>query len=83
MSTIRVVLIENHDLTRIGLRSGLQQSDGIEVIGEAVNAIEGLKLLEMTKPDIAIVDIGLPDLDGIELTQRFKANTSWLSVKQY
>lgn len=74
MSTIRVVLIEDHDLTRIGLRAGLQQVDGIEVIGEAVNAIEGLKLLEMTKPDIAIVDIGLPDLDGIELTQRFKAS---------
>lgn len=74
MSTIRVVLIEDHDLTRIGLRAGLQQVDSIEVIGEAVNAIEGLKLLEMTKPDIAIVDIGLPDLDGIELTQRFKAS---------
>lgn len=74
MSTIRVVLIEDHDLTRIGLRAGLQQVDGIEVIGEAVDAIEGLKLLEMTKPDVAIVDIGLPDLDGMELTQRFKAS---------
>ncbi len=73
MSTIRVVLIEDHDLTRIGIRAGLQQCSGVEVIGEAANAIDGLKLLEVTKPDVAIVDIGLPDMDGIELTQRFKA----------
>ena len=73
MSTIRVVLIEDHDLTRIGIRAGLQQCSGVEVIGEAANAIDGLRLLEVTKPDVAIVDIGLPDMDGIELTQRFKA----------
>lgn len=74
MSTIRVVLIEDHDLTRLGIRAGLQQSNGVEVIGEAANGINGLKLLEVTKPDIAIVDVGLPEMDGIELTQRFKAS---------
>ena len=74
MSKIGIVLIENHDLTRLGIRAGLQQSNGVEVIGEAANGINGLKLLDLTKPDIAIVDIGLPDLDGIELTQRFKAS---------
>lgn len=74
MSKIRVVLIEDHDLTRVGIRAALQQCNGIEVIGEAAKAIEGLKLLEVTSPDVAIVDIGLPDLDGIELTQRFKAS---------
>jgi DNA-binding NarL/FixJ family response regulator len=74
MSKMSVVLIEDHDLTRVGIRAGLQQCLGVEVIGEAANAINGLKLLEMTKPDVAIVDIGLPDLDGIELTQRFKAS---------
>lgn len=76
MSAIRVVLIEDHDLTRIGIRAALQQCDGVEVIGEAANAIEGLKLLEATKPDVAIVDVGLPIIDGIELTQRFKASLS-------
>jgi DNA-binding NarL/FixJ family response regulator len=74
MSTIRVVLIEDHDLTRLGIRAALQQCDGVEVIGEAANGINGLKLLEVTKPDIAIVDVGLPEMDGIELTQRFKAS---------
>ena len=74
MSTINVVLIEDHDLTRVGIRAGLQQCQSIKIIGEAVNGFEGLKLLEVMQPDVAIVDIGLPDIDGIELTQRLKAS---------
>lgn len=72
MSKIRVALIEDHDLTRVGIRTALQQSDTIEVVGDAANATDGLKLLQSSKPDVAIVDIGLPDFDGIELTQKFK-----------
>ncbi|NJP12218.1 MAG: response regulator transcription factor [Leptolyngbyaceae cyanobacterium RU_5_1] len=69
---ISVVLIEDHDLTRIGLRTALKQQQGIQVVGEAPNASQGLKMLETTRPDVAIVDIGLPDMDGIELTQKFR-----------
>jgi DNA-binding NarL/FixJ family response regulator len=72
MEDIRIALIEDHDLTRVGMRTALQQRGGFKVIGEAANAMEGLKLLESTKPDVAIVDIGLPDMDGVELTRRFK-----------
>ncbi|HEY9820702.1 MAG TPA: response regulator transcription factor [Candidatus Sericytochromatia bacterium] len=72
MSKIRVALIEDHDLTRVGIRTALQQRSEIEFVGEAANATEGLNLLETAKPDIGIVDIGLPDMDGIELTRRFK-----------
>jgi len=71
MNKIRVVLIEDHDLTRIGLRATFQKLDGIEVIGDARDAASGLKLLKSTQPDIAIVDVGLPDMSGIELTQHF------------
>lgn len=74
MSKIRVALIEDHDLTRVGIRTALQQREEIEVVGEAANASEGLKLLETSHPDIAIVDIGLPDKDGIELTRQLKAS---------
>ncbi|MBD2495200.1 response regulator transcription factor [Nostoc sp. FACHB-280] len=73
MSKIRIVLIEDHDLTRVGIRTALQQRDEIEVLGEAGNAAEGLKLLKILQPDIAIVDIGLPDKDGIALTREIKA----------
>ena len=74
MSKIRVALIEDHDLTRVGIRTALQQRQEIEVVGEAANASDGLKLLETEHPDIAIVDIGLPDKDGIELTRQLKAS---------
>ncbi len=73
MSKIRIVLIEDHDLTRVGIRTALLQKKDIEVVGEAVNAAEGLKMLKKLQPDIAIVDIGLPDKDGIELTREVKA----------
>jgi DNA-binding NarL/FixJ family response regulator len=73
MSKIRVALIEDHDLTRVGIRTALQQKEEIEIVGEAANATDGLKLLRLIQPDIAIVDIGLPDKDGIELTRELKS----------
>jgi DNA-binding NarL/FixJ family response regulator len=75
MSKIRIALIEDHDLTRVGIRTALLQKSEIEVVGEAANAAEGLKMLKKLQPDIAIIDIGLPDKDGIELTRELKALT--------
>ncbi|MDF5713370.1 MAG: response regulator transcription factor [Rhizonema sp. NSF051] len=72
MSEITIVLIEDHDLTRMGLKAALQSNNMLKVIGEAANASKGLKLLETAKPDVAVVDIGLPDMDGIELTRKFR-----------
>lgn len=72
MSKIRIVVIEDHHLSRVGLCAALQQSDNIEVVGDAANATQGLRILEESQPDVAIVDIGLPDKDGIELTQEFR-----------
>lgn len=71
MNDIKIALVEDHDLTRVGMRATLQQQ-GFSVIGEASNGTDGLRLITTAKPDIAIVDIGLPDIDGIELTKRFK-----------
>ncbi len=75
MSKMRIALIEDHDLTRVGIRTALQQRDEIEIVGEAANAADGLKLLNALHPDVAIVDIGLPDKDGIELTREVKSAT--------
>lgn len=72
MDAIRVALIEDHDLTRFGIRAILQQQEGIEIVGEARDGRSGLKMLETAMPDVAIVDVGLPDMTGIELTQQFK-----------
>jgi DNA-binding NarL/FixJ family response regulator len=57
----------------VGIRTALLQKEEIEVVGEATNAVEGLKMLKTLQPDIAIVDIGLPDKDGIELTREVKS----------
>ncbi|TVP64924.1 MAG: DNA-binding response regulator [Nodularia sp. (in: Bacteria)] len=76
MSKIRIALIEDHDLTRVGIRTALLQKEEVEVVGEAANAATGLKMLKKVQPDIAIIDIGLPDKDGIELTKELKALTN-------
>jgi DNA-binding NarL/FixJ family response regulator len=76
MSKIRIALIEDHDLTRVGIRTALLQREEIEVVGEAANAVEGLNMLKTVQPDIAIVDIGLPDKDGIELTRELKSSSN-------
>ena len=72
MNDIRVVLIEDHDVVRIGLRTVLQIQDGIQVVGEASNGTQGLHLVQTTPVDVALVDVGLPGIDGIELTQQFR-----------
>lgn len=72
MNDIRVVLIEDHDVVRIGLRTVLQIQDGIQVVGEASNGTQGLQLVQTTPVDVALVDVGLPGIDGIELTQQFR-----------
>jgi two-component system, NarL family, response regulator LiaR len=73
MKPISVALIEDHDVVRIGIRTALQQQDGIQVVGEAASGLQGLQMLEKTNPDVALVDVGLPGMDGIELTRRFRA----------
>ena len=72
MSDIRVVLIEDHDVVRIGLRTVLQLQQGVQVVGEATTGPQGLALLQTIPVDVALVDIGLPGIDGIELTQKFR-----------
>ena len=69
----RVVLIEDHDLERIAMRMTLERQPGISVVGVAANGREGAKLVTQLHPHLAIVDLGLPDIDGVEVTRRIKA----------
>jgi DNA-binding NarL/FixJ family response regulator len=73
MSSIRVVLIEDHDLTRMGMKIALQQQGELMFVGEAATGAEGVSLVNSQHPDVAIVDLGLPDMDGVEVTRQIKA----------
>jgi DNA-binding NarL/FixJ family response regulator len=73
MSKISVVLIEDHDLSRIGLCAALKQYSDIEIVDSAANGIDGIAKIKQRQPDVALVDIGLPDIDGIEITHQLKS----------
>lgn len=69
---VRVVIIEDYKLTRIGLRSTLNEFEHISVIGEAEDAKTGLEIIAREKPDVVLMDLGLPGMNGLEATQRTK-----------
>jgi len=67
----RVALVEDHALTRAGLRTAL--AGPFDVVAEAADAESGLEAIRRERPDVAVIDIGLPGIDGIELTKRVRA----------
>ena len=70
--TISVVIVEDFKLTRVGLRCALNANEDIEVVGECENANEGLALIAKQSPDVVLMDLGLPDINGIEATIKVK-----------
>jgi len=67
---IRVVLADDHPVVLAGIRALLQAVPDIELIGEVADGAEALTLIETQKPDVAILDISMPGLNGIELSRR-------------
>ncbi|MCM1982783.1 response regulator [Lyngbya confervoides] len=72
MSHIAIVLIEDHDLTRMAMQATLERYPDFEVSGVAANGIDGVRLVHKMAPDVAVIDVGLPDIDGVEVTRRIK-----------
>ncbi|MDT8304445.1 MAG: response regulator transcription factor [Anaerolineae bacterium] len=70
---IRVVVADDHYLVRQGVRALLDNAEGIEVIGEAENGEEALQLVEQLKPDVVVMDISMPEMDGIRATEKIHA----------
>ncbi len=67
MSVIKVVLADDHELVRDGIRALLEDQTGIEVIDEASNGKQALEVIEKVKPHVLIVDIRMPEMNGIEV----------------
>jgi len=70
--TTRVVLVDDHPAMRAGVRSVLEKTSDIHVVGEAATGERALAVLESTSPHVVLLDIGLPDIDGITLLEDVK-----------
>lgn len=79
MST-RVIIIDDHKIMREGLRSLLEKQPETEVVAEAENAQTALKLIEELTPDLVIIDVVMPGLNGIETTRRILTKTPSVKV---
>ncbi len=70
MSLVRILVVDDHEVVRKGLRAVLEAQQGWEVCGEAVNGREGKIKAKELKPDIVTLDIGMPELNGLEATRQ-------------
>ena len=70
--TIRVAIADDHAVVRQGLRTFLELQDDMEVVGEAVDGEEAVALVERTTPDVVLLDLVMPRVDGIEATRRIR-----------
>ena len=67
---IKLLLVEDHKLMRVGLKSLFEDKDGLEVISEAENGTEAIEKFRTNRPDVTLMDIGLPDMTGIEAAKK-------------
>ena len=77
---IRVLLVDDQSLMRAGFRALLEAEDDIEVVGEAEHGADGVRLASELVPDVVLIDVQMPVLDGIEATRRIAADPRLLGV---
>jgi two-component system NarL family response regulator len=85
-SAIRVLVVEDNFYTRVGTVAFLRTQPGVEVVGEAANGAQALELVERFLPDVVVVDLRMPAMDGVELTallSRRKPRTPVLVLSHY
>lgn len=71
--SIRVLLVDDHAMVRKGIRILLEQSEGVHVIGEAANGLKAIELVEQLDPDVILMDLSMPVMDGIEAIRKIIA----------
>ncbi|MCD2256179.1 response regulator [Agrilactobacillus fermenti] len=76
---IKVLIVDDHEMVRLGISTYLQIQDDIEVVGEAVDGADGLKQALELKPDVILMDVVMPKMDGIEATKKILAD--WPEAK--
>jgi DNA-binding NarL/FixJ family response regulator len=74
MIPVRLVLADDHEIMRVGLRTLLERQTNWSVVGEAVNGEEAVEMVLSLKPDVALLDIAMPKLNGLEAAKQILAN---------
>lgn len=69
-NAIKVLLVDDHEMVRIGLAAVLDTEEGIEVVGEASNGVDGIRLAQSYKPDVVLMDLVMEGMDGVETTAK-------------
>jgi two-component system response regulator NreC len=70
---IKVLIADDHAIVRAGLRTLIESEPSLELVGEATGGYETIELIDKTKPDILVLDISMPDIDGIAVTKKLKS----------
>jgi DNA-binding NarL/FixJ family response regulator len=81
VTTIRVLLADDQSLVRAGFRALLETADNIEVVGEAPDGAKAVELATGLRPDVVLMDVRMPEMDGIEATRRIAADPTLSGVK--
>lgn len=80
MTKIKVLIVDDHGVVRQGLRTYLELLDDIDVIGEAENGLEAVAQVRQQQPDVVLMDLVMPEMDGIEATHQVSATSPSTSV---
>jgi DNA-binding NarL/FixJ family response regulator len=80
MRKFRIVIADDHEITRIGIKSILASAGLYEVCGEAGDGLEAVEKACQLKPDLLILDVGLPHLNGVEVARRMESETAHTSI---